>query len=82
MFRDNRKEYEKKWNDIEIFIKYGMLTDEKFYDQSKKFFLFSDVNDNYYTLRNIPRLFLLRRPTRREAWFISMPRIRLHNMPM
>lgn len=56
MFRDNRKEYEKKWNDIEIFIKYGMLTDEKFYDQSKKFFLFSDVNDNYYTLEEYSAL--------------------------
>lgn len=56
MFRDNRKEYEKKWNDIEIFIKYGMLTDEKFYDQSKKFFLFSDVNDNYYTFEEYSAL--------------------------
>lgn len=56
MFRDNRKEYETKWNDIEIFIKYGMLTDEKFYDQSKKFFLFRDVNDNYYTLEEYSAL--------------------------
>lgn len=50
MFRDDRKEFEQKWNDIEVFIKYGMLTDEKFYDQAKKFFLLLDVNDNYYTL--------------------------------
>ena len=50
MFRDDRKEFEKKWNDIEVFIKYGMLTDEKFYEASKKFFLLRDVNDNYYTL--------------------------------
>ncbi len=50
MFRDDRKEFEKKWNDIEVFIKYGMLTDEKFYDAAKKFFLLRDVNDNYYTL--------------------------------
>lgn len=56
MFRDNRKGYEKKWNDIEIFIKYGMLTDEKFYDQSKKFFLFRDVNDNYYTFEEYSAL--------------------------
>lgn len=50
MFHDDRKEFEKKWNDIEVFIKYGMLTDEKFYDAAKKFFLMRDVNDNYYTL--------------------------------
>ena len=50
MFKDDRKSFEQKWNDIEVFIKYGMLTDEKFYEASKKFFLLRDVNDNYYTL--------------------------------
>jgi molecular chaperone HtpG len=50
MFKDDRKAFEQKWNDIEVFIKYGMLTDEKFYESSKKFFLLRDVNDNYYTL--------------------------------
>lgn len=49
MFKDDRKAFEQKWNDIEVFIKYGMLTDEKFYESSKKFFLLRDVNDNYYT---------------------------------
>ena len=56
MFRDDRKEFEKKWPDIDIFIKYGMLTDEKFYDQSNKFFLLRDVNDNYYTLEEYKKL--------------------------
>lgn len=56
MFRDDRKEFEKKWNDIEVFIKYGMLTDEKFYEASKKFFLLRDVNDNYYTLEEYAKL--------------------------
>ncbi len=56
MFKDNRKSFEEKWNDIEVFIKYGMLTDEKFYESSKKFFLFKDVNDNYYTLEEYNKL--------------------------
>ena len=56
MFRDDRKAFEEKWNDIEVFIKYGMLTDEKFYDSSKKFFLFRDVNDTYYTLEEYRKL--------------------------
>lgn len=56
MFRDDRKVFEKKWPDIDIFIKYGMLTDEKFYDQSNKFFLLRDVNDNYYTLEEYKKL--------------------------
>ncbi len=50
MFKDDRKEFEKKWDDIEVFIKYGMLTDEKFFESAKKFFLLKDVNRNYYTL--------------------------------
>ncbi len=50
MFKENRQEFEQKWDDIEVFIKYGMLTDEKFYEAAKKFFLLKDVNDKYYTL--------------------------------
>lgn len=56
MFTDDRKAYEAKWNDIEVFIKYGMLTDEKFYEASKKFFLLRDVDDNYYTLEEYGKL--------------------------
>ncbi|MDE7403035.1 MAG: molecular chaperone HtpG [Muribaculaceae bacterium] len=50
MFREDRKSFESKWQDIEVFIKYGMLTDPKFYEAARKFFLLRDVNDNYYTL--------------------------------
>ena len=50
MFKDDRASFEEKWKDIEVFIKYGMLTDEKFYDAARKFFLLRDVNDKYYTL--------------------------------
>lgn len=50
MFSSDRKAFEQKWDDIEIFIKFGMLTDEKFYDAASRFFLLKDVNGNYYTL--------------------------------
>lgn len=50
MFKDDRKEFEAKWDDIKIFITYGMLTDEKFYEAARKFYLLKDVNGNYYTL--------------------------------
>jgi len=56
MFKDDRKEFEKKWDDIEVFIKYGMLTDDKFYESAKKFFLLKDVRDNYYTLDEYRKL--------------------------
>ena len=50
MFRDNRAEFEKKWNDISIFIVYGMLTDEKFFESARKFFLLKDTDGKYFTL--------------------------------
>lgn len=50
MFKDDRKSFEEKWDDIKVFIEYGMLTDEKFYEQAKKFFLLKDVEGKYFTL--------------------------------
>lgn len=50
MFKEDRASFEQKWDDIEVFIKYGMLTDEKFFESARKFFLLKDVNGKYYTL--------------------------------
>ena len=56
MFKSDRKSFEEKWDDIKVFIEYGMLTDEKFYDSAKSFFLLKDVNGNYYTLEEYRKL--------------------------
>lgn len=56
MFKDDRKAFESKWDDIKIFIEYGMLTDEKFYEASKKFFLLKDVEGAYFTLEEYRKL--------------------------
>ncbi len=45
IFKNNREEYESKWDDIKVFIEYGMLTDEKFRDAAMKFVLVKDTND-------------------------------------
>ena len=50
MFKNDRKAFEEKWDDIKVFIEYGMLTDEKFSDAARKFFLLKDVNGKYFTL--------------------------------
>lgn len=50
IFKNNREEYESKWDDIKVFIEYGMLTDEKFRDAAMKFVLVKDTDDKYYTL--------------------------------
>lgn len=50
LFRADRADFEKKWDDIRIFIVYGMLTDEKFCDSALKFMLFKDTEGRYFTL--------------------------------
>jgi molecular chaperone HtpG len=49
MFRKDRPDFEKKWDDINIFVKYGMISDEKFYDRSKEFALLKNTQAKYYT---------------------------------
>ncbi|MCH5223535.1 MAG: molecular chaperone HtpG [Muribaculaceae bacterium] len=56
MFKDDRKSFEEKWDDIKVFIEYGMLTDEKFYEQAKNFYLLKDVAGAYYTLEEYRKL--------------------------
>ncbi|MDE6669126.1 MAG: molecular chaperone HtpG [Muribaculaceae bacterium] len=56
MLADDRKAFEEKWDDIEVFIAYGMLTDEKFFEAARKFFLFKDTQNNYYTLEQYRQL--------------------------
>lgn len=49
LFKDNRKDFEDKWDDLKIFINYGMLTQEDFYDKASKFALLKDTDGKYYT---------------------------------
>ena len=49
IFKENRKDYEEKWDDLKIFINYGMLSQEDFYDRSKDFALLKDVDGKYFT---------------------------------
>lgn len=50
MFKKDRADFEKKWDDINIFVKYGMISDEKFYDRAKDFTLLKNAQNKYYTL--------------------------------
>ncbi len=49
IFKDNRKEYEEKWDNLKLFIHYGMLSQEDFYDRAKDFALFKDIDGKYFT---------------------------------
>lgn len=50
LFKNNRDAYQKKWSDIGMFVKYGMVTDEKFYDKAKDFALLYNTQNEFYTL--------------------------------
>jgi len=50
LFKKDRKAYEEKWNDIGLFVKYGSITEEKFYEKAKEFLLLTNTNNEHYTL--------------------------------
>ena len=49
IFKSDRKDYEEKWDSLKVFINYGMLTDESFYDRAKDFALFKDTEGKHFT---------------------------------
>ncbi|MEJ6978855.1 molecular chaperone HtpG [Pedobacter sp. P351] len=50
LFKKDRKAFEEKWNDIGIFVKYGMISEEKFYEKAKDFALLKNTNNEYFTM--------------------------------
>ena len=56
IFNSDRKQFEEKWDDLKLFIEYGMLSDEKFYERAQKFVLLKDTEDKYYTLEEYKTL--------------------------
>ena len=56
LFTDKRDDFEVKWDDLRLFIEYGMLTEEKFYDKAEKFFLFKNTDGKYFTLEEYETL--------------------------
>ena len=56
IFTNNRVDYEKKWDDLKVFIQYGMLTDEKFAERADSIFLFKDTDGKYFTFEEYDNL--------------------------
>ncbi len=52
MYKNDKADFEKKWDDIKMFIQFGMLTDEKFYEKAVDFALLKNLNGEYYTLKD------------------------------
>ena len=56
IFNEDRKAYEEKWDDLKLFINYGILTEENFYDRAKDFSLFKDTEGKYFTFEEYKKL--------------------------
>lgn len=56
IFKEDRKQFEEKWNDLKVFIDYGMLSRDDFYDKAKDFFLFNDTDDRKFTIEEYEKL--------------------------
>jgi Molecular chaperone, HSP90 family len=56
IFKNDRKQFETKWDDLKLFIEYGMISDDKFYERAEKFALFHDTDDNYLTFDEYSKL--------------------------
>ena len=56
IFKEDRKQYEEKWDDLKLFINYGMLSEESFYDKAKEFALMKDVDGKYFTFDEYKQL--------------------------
>ena len=53
LFKNNREDFEQKWNDIKVVIEYGMLSEEKFFEKAEKFALYPSVDSTYYTFEEL-----------------------------
>ena len=56
MFKENREDFESKWDELKVFLQYGSLTDEKFYDKIKDIYLLKSTDNKYYTLEEYRNL--------------------------
>ena len=52
MFKEDREDFEKKWDSLKVFVEYGMLTEDKFYEKAEKFALFKNAKSEYYTIED------------------------------
>ncbi len=56
IFKNDREQFEKKWDDLKLFIVYGMMSDEKFHDRAEKFALLKNIDGKYFTLKEYEEL--------------------------
>lgn len=70
LFKDNREDFESKWNDIKLVLEYGMLSEPKFYEKATEFFLYPDVDGKYYTWEELREKTLTNQTDKDDKWVI------------
>ena len=80
IFKQDRKQFEEKWDDIKIFIHYGALSEQDFYDKAKNFLLLKDVDGKYFTLDEYQTLIKDNQTDKTATLFISMHKIKMNSM--
>jgi molecular chaperone HtpG len=74
LFKDQRSDYEQYWKDIGVFVKYGMLRDEKFYDRVKDIALYRTVDQTYLTLSDLKETILYTPDPKQQIAYVQMAR--------
>lgn len=76
LFKDQREQFEKYWSDIGVFVKYGMLREEKFNDRIKDIVLFQTVDQTFKTLAELDETILYTQDHRQQVAYVNMARAR------
>lgn len=76
LFKDQREQYETYWQDIGVFVKYGMMRDEKFYDRVKDIALFKTVDDEHKTIADLGDTLLYTPDAKQQVAYVRMARER------
>ena len=66
IFKENRKDFEAKWDDIKVFIQYGIISEPNFYDRAKKFCLLKNTEGKYFTFEEYEKLVKKSQKIRRQ----------------
>jgi len=76
LFKDQREDYEKYWQDIGVFVKYGMMKEDKFYDRVKDIALYQTVDKTYKVLSDLPDTILYTPDPKQQVAYVQMARAR------
>ena len=72
IFKNNRAEFEKKWDNLKLFIDYGMITEEKFYEKASKFALLKNTDDKYFTFEEYEKLIKENQTDKNKIAYLSL----------